>query len=356
MLGSPCANADAARTMNRNADIGSLCFISLQRFRICLNVECSSDWIVNAVRIFNNTWCGARGSSHGPGRRLHKPPARMTSLNAEGIGYRLPRRISRGEQPKGCGLRRWHAALPPADEHLLPLSHLSVVEPVARCLADGPVVQLVGPDRPSAMLVATAAAARAGLQLYVLQGAAIPQSPDEIDELARLWRREAALSPVALSVDVDASGRDAASPPRSSPGLARPRWSGPGRACRPSTRTAWCWISIRPPWPNGAQPGSSTCRQTARPTRARSPPSSHWTPPRSPPPPPIQTRGGGAASSPARISTATPSACNPPWAGATWCWASRNCACCTPSPTRFVTGGRSTRSGGSPRRPLAGSG
>ncbi len=100
-------------------------------------------------------------------------------------------------------------ALPPADEHLLPLSHLSVVEPVARCLADGPVVQLVGPDRPSAMLVATAAAARAGLQLYVLQGAAIPQSPDEIDELARLWRREAALSPVALSVDVDASGRDA---------------------------------------------------------------------------------------------------------------------------------------------------
>ena len=43
----------------------------------------------------------------------------------------------------------------------------------------------------------------------MLQGAAIPQSPDEIDELARLWRREAALSPVALSVDVDASGRDA---------------------------------------------------------------------------------------------------------------------------------------------------
>ena len=107
---------------------------------------------------------------------------------------------------------RLHALLqpvPPADEHLLPASHLLDVEAVAGCLADGPVAQLVGPDRSSAMLVASAAAARAGRQLYLLPGSVLPQSPDEIDDLARLWRREAALSPVALCVDVDATGRDA---------------------------------------------------------------------------------------------------------------------------------------------------
>ncbi len=107
---------------------------------------------------------------------------------------------------------RLHALLrpvPPADEHLLPASHLAAVDSIARSWDQGPVVQLVGPDRPSAMLVAGAAAARAGLQLYEMPGTALPQSPDEIDELARLWRRESALSPVALCVEIDAAGRDA---------------------------------------------------------------------------------------------------------------------------------------------------
>ena len=97
---------------------------------------------------------------------------------------------------------------PPAYEQLLPASHLAAVEPVAQYLADGPVAQLVGPDRASAMLVASAAAARAGCQLCVLPAAVLPQSPEELDELARLWRRESALSPVALCVDVGGAGRD----------------------------------------------------------------------------------------------------------------------------------------------------
>ncbi len=101
--------------------------------------------------------------------------------------------------------------VPPAYEQLLPTSHLAAVEQVARRLVDGPVVQLVGPDRASAMVVASAAAARAGRQLCVMPAAVLPQSPDELDELARLWRRESALSPVAL----DATGT---SPPHSSPG------------------------------------------------------------------------------------------------------------------------------------------
>jgi hypothetical protein len=96
-----------------------------------------------------------------------------------------------------------------ADEHLLPASHLRAVAPVAGCLAGGPAAQLVGPDRPSAMLVASAAAARAGVQLYVMPGSVLPTSPEEIDELARLWHREWALSPVALCIEVDPVGRDA---------------------------------------------------------------------------------------------------------------------------------------------------
>ena len=72
---------------------------------------------------------------------------------------------------------RLHPLLQPAaaaDEHLLPASHLAAVTPVAACLTDGPVAQLAGPDRSSAMLVASAAAARAGLQLYVMPGSVLP--------------------------------------------------------------------------------------------------------------------------------------------------------------------------------------
>ena len=43
----------------------------------------------------------------------------------------------------------------------------------------------------------------------MLPGSALPASPDEIDDLARLWHREWALSPVALCVEVDPAGRDA---------------------------------------------------------------------------------------------------------------------------------------------------
>ena len=130
---------------------------------------------------------------------------------------------------------RLHALLQPAaaaDEHLLPASHLAAVAPVAACLTDGPIAQLVGPDRSSAMLVASAAAARAGLQLYVMPGSVLPQAPEEIDELARLWHREWVLSPVALCLDIGPAGHaaDAAAALAtrlSTPVLARARESVP---------------------------------------------------------------------------------------------------------------------------------
>jgi hypothetical protein len=121
----------------------------------------------------------------------------------------------------------------PAYEQLLPASHLALVELLAPALAAGPMVQLVGPDRTSAMLVASAAAARAGRQLCVMPASVLPQSPGELDELARLWRREAALSPVALCLDVDTDGREgdlaAAFVTRlATPALVRARESVPG--------------------------------------------------------------------------------------------------------------------------------
>jgi hypothetical protein len=100
------------------------------------------------------------------------------------------------------------APAPPADEDLLPVSHLDAVPQVTRSLVNGPMVQLVGQDRTSAMLVASAAAARAGLQLNVMPASVLPHSPDEVDGLARLWRREAVLAPVALCVDIDPADRD----------------------------------------------------------------------------------------------------------------------------------------------------
>lgn len=99
--------------------------------------------------------------------------------------------------------------VPPAAEHLLPASHLTAVESIAQHWDDAPVVQLAGPDRASSMLVASAAAARAGRQLYDLPGAVLPQASGELSELARLWRREAALSPAALCVDIDVAGPEA---------------------------------------------------------------------------------------------------------------------------------------------------
>jgi hypothetical protein len=93
---------------------------------------------------------------------------------------------------------------PPADERLLPDSQVAAMESVARQLSAGPaVIQLVGPDRRSALSVASAATARIGLQLCLMPATVLPHSPDEIDELARLWCREAALSPVMLCVDGD---------------------------------------------------------------------------------------------------------------------------------------------------------
>ena len=110
---------------------------------------------------------------------------------------------------------------PPADTALLANSQAAAAESVAAHLAAGPpagparpVIQLAGPDRRGALAVASSAAAQAGRQLYLMPAEVLPGSPDELDELARLWHREATLSPVLLCVDGDGADATAGPPAR----------------------------------------------------------------------------------------------------------------------------------------------
>ncbi|MBV6696786.1 ATP-binding protein [Kitasatospora aureofaciens] len=90
----------------------------------------------------------------------------------------------------------------PAD---LPPSQQAVADELARAWRrpGAPVVQLVGPDGPGKRLVAARAAAERGLLACRLPAALLPAEPAELDHLARLWRREAALLPLALYLDAE---------------------------------------------------------------------------------------------------------------------------------------------------------
>jgi hypothetical protein len=65
----------------------------------------------------------------------------------------------------------------------------------------GALVQLLGDDAASKLLVAARAAAETGRELYRLGLDALPATLGAIEDLARLWRRESALLPLALYVD-----------------------------------------------------------------------------------------------------------------------------------------------------------
>lgn len=89
----------------------------------------------------------------------------------------------------------------------LPPSQAAVADKLAREWALGPiaapVVQLVGADSGSKRLIALHAASGSGLIAISLPAALLPVAPVELDNLARLWEREAALLPLALYLDVD---------------------------------------------------------------------------------------------------------------------------------------------------------
>lgn len=97
-------------------------------------------------------------------------------------------------------------AVPQAE---LPASHQQLADRILGYLrqspASPPVLQLPGPHGPSKMQVAAKVAATLGQQLFRLPAELLPSSPGELEQLLRLWQREARLLPVGIYVD--ASGQ-----------------------------------------------------------------------------------------------------------------------------------------------------
>ena len=87
------------------------------------------------------------------------------------------------------------ADLPPSQQQLVDQALTYLKE------ATSPLIQLVGSDSVGKQLVARQIAGRCGVQLYSLAAQLIPTSPKELEDFARLWRRESLLLPVALYLD-----------------------------------------------------------------------------------------------------------------------------------------------------------
>ncbi len=95
--------------------------------------------------------------------------------------------------------------------HALPAamaeSHVRVVETAVQALEERddatPVLQLLGDDDAGQRDVASAVSHRLGLQLHLLRAADIPAGLHELDALAVLWQREAALLGSALLIECE---------------------------------------------------------------------------------------------------------------------------------------------------------
>ncbi|MFD9894249.1 ATP-binding protein [Amycolatopsis sp. NPDC059027] len=99
--------------------------------------------------------------------------------------------------------------LDPAVGTALPPSQQAVVDEIGRhwhAAGPRPVVQLAGADEQGKRLVAAHAALSRGMIVQRLSATLLPTAPTELDELARLWQREAQLLPLALYLDVEDGG------------------------------------------------------------------------------------------------------------------------------------------------------
>ncbi|HME38777.1 MAG TPA: ATP-binding protein [Steroidobacteraceae bacterium] len=102
------------------------------------------------------------------------------------------------------------APLEPGDDSLpLAASQESTAEAIERLWTSTagymapPIVQLLGSDSLSKQLIAARACAAFNWQTMRINCDLLPQQPGDIEALARLWRRECMLSPLALYCDLD---------------------------------------------------------------------------------------------------------------------------------------------------------
>lgn len=96
-----------------------------------------------------------------------------------------------------------------APDTMLPPSQARVAAMLERSVAalDGselPVLELIGTDTPSKVMVAHKVATARGLTLYRLPADSLS---GDVDRIARLWRRESLLAPLALYIDAADSER-----------------------------------------------------------------------------------------------------------------------------------------------------
>jgi hypothetical protein len=84
---------------------------------------------------------------------------------------------------------------------------------VCECQLPMPIVQFVGPDPASKLLVAAEAARAVGCHLYRLPVEHIPDATGEAEGLARLWQRESRLLPLALYLEAGVHGPGGAGNP-----------------------------------------------------------------------------------------------------------------------------------------------
>jgi hypothetical protein len=95
----------------------------------------------------------------------------------------------------------------------LPPSQQAYVDAVLCHLKPGerpPIIQLLGPDTASKMLVAGQVANSLGLHLFRLSAEMLPTQAADLETLARLWQRECLFLPIALYLDAHNAERSPA--------------------------------------------------------------------------------------------------------------------------------------------------
>lgn len=92
-------------------------------------------------------------------------------------------------------------------ETALPPSHAQIAARVANSWRHSqgklPLIQLYGTGIRAARTIAAAACAEIGLALFGLTAVRLPHGVGEIDQLARLWQRDALLNTAALLIEID---------------------------------------------------------------------------------------------------------------------------------------------------------
>jgi len=99
-------------------------------------------------------------------------------------------------------------SLPQVEEETLPPSQRSLVDHVVSAFSRdrfdaAETVALVGPDTGAKLRIVAAAANRLGRDAWRVKSAWLPPGPNEVDDVARLWQREALLSPMLLVLDAE---------------------------------------------------------------------------------------------------------------------------------------------------------